>query len=755
MIAAMQTDNAILRIAVPSPLRRMFDYLPPADKGSGQQLFFPGQRLRVPFGRCELIGVLVEVQTCSDIPTDKLKPVIEVLDQTPLLPEHLFRLCRWAADYYQHPIGDAMLSLLPTLLRKGEAAEFRSEYLWVASPQAVSGAEAVPRRAARQQALHRELQNHPQGVSADALKALGYSAALLRALAEKGVAVKTVQKVTPPSLVAGENVLHESPLVLNAEQSVAVQSLNTHLGSFQCSLLEGITGSGKTEVYLQLIQQVLERGEQALVLVPEIGLTPQTVARFRKRFRVPIVALHSGLNDRERLDGWLMARCGAAGIVIGTRSAVFTPLKFPGLIIIDEEHDASFKQQEGFRYSARDLAILRAREEKLPIVLGSATPSLETLHNARCGRYQWLRLTERAGEAQLPHFELLDICREELENGLSATLIEQIRQHLQRDEQVLVFLNRRGFSPSLMCHDCGWLADCPQCDAHMTLHRFPPQLHCHHCDHQTPVVLRCPKCNGRHLNPLGAGTERTDEALQRLFPETPVIRVDRDTTRRKEAMEQIMRRIHSTPSCILVGTQMLAKGHHFPRVTLVAILDADAGLFSADFRGMEKMAQLILQVAGRAGREDRPGRVLMQTYHADHPRIRSLIQQGYLAFAEQELQDRETALLPPFSHYALLRAEAVAPGRADAFLQLVRQLAERRLGGQAGAGEIKLLGPLPAPMERRAGRYRAQLLFQSSGRKSLHHLLQGLGQMLESDKQISAQARKVRWSIDVDPLDMF
>ena len=388
------------------------------------------------------------------------------------------------------------------------------------------------------------------------------------------------------------------------------------------------------------------------MLVPEIGLTPQTVGRFRQRFRVPVSVMHSGLSDRERLDAWLAAGRGHAGILIGTRSAVLTPMQRLGIIIIDEEHDGSFKQQEGFRYSARDLAVMRARTESVPIVLGSATPSLESFHNADAGRYQRLIMAQRAGGASAPGFELLDIRQAELEDGLSLPLLEQIDRHLGRQEQVLVFINRRGFAPTLMCHDCGWQADCPQCDAHMTLHRRPAHLHCHHCDYQAPLLRCCPQCRSANLNPLGAGTERTEEALARRFPSTPVIRVDRDSTRRKDAMQRIVHQVEESGPCILVGTQMLAKGHHFPKVTLVAILDADAGLFSADFRGMEKMAQLMLQVAGRSGRAERPGRVLMQTLHGDHPRLRCLIEQGYSAFARQELEDRRSAGLPPFCYYA-------------------------------------------------------------------------------------------------------
>ncbi|OMH39541.1 primosomal protein N' [Motiliproteus sp. MSK22-1] len=748
----MSSKRQILRLALPSPLRRQFDYLPP--EGALDD-FQPGLRFLVPFGKRELVGLLLETSEQSDIPVEKLRPAIRCLDLQPLLPAHLLELGLWAANYYQHAVGDALCSFLPVLLRKGEQAQFRHQWLWVVGePEAADLADVDSKRknpTQRQQQLLDILREHPDGLSSDALKTLGFSQSLLRGLKEKALVTRIQRETAPPhSLLhkpeTKESLLQEVPLALNEEQQRAVDAIAASMGEFQSFLLQGITGSGKTEVYLQLIGKVVERGRQALVLVPEIGLTPQTVGRFRQRFNVPVAVIHSGLTDRERLDAWLMAQQGHAGILIGTRSALLTPLIRPGIIIIDEEHDGSFKQQDGFRYSARDLGIMRARAESIPIILGSATPSLESFANAEAGRYRWLKMEKRAGEASPPEFELLDIRQQLLQDGLSDSLIEQMKTPLQQGEQVLVFLNRRGFAPTLMCHDCGWQADCPQCDAHMTLHRRPPHLHCHHCDYQAPVGATCPECQGRNLNPMGAGTERTEEALQRLFPDISVIRVDRDSTRRKNAMQGILKRVHDGGPCILVGTQMLAKGHHFPKVTLVAILDADAGLFSADFRGMEKMAQLILQVAGRAGRSDRPGKVVMQTLNADHPRLRCLIEQGYTAFAREELIDRKAVRLPPFCHYGLLRAEAVAPGRADAFLQLARMIVEPLTDQR-----VQLLGPIPSPMERRAGRYRAQLLLYSDQRKALHGVATQLVQLLEQNKH----AKKVRWSLDIDPTEMF
>ncbi|WP_194165739.1 primosomal protein N', partial [Pseudomonas syringae] len=443
-------------------------------------------------------------------------------------------------------------------------------------------------------------------------------------------------------------------------------------------------------------------------------------------------------------------RDGEADIIIGTRSALFTPMKNPGLIIIDEEHDGSYKQQEGLRYHARDLALVRARQENIPIVLGSATPSLESLHNAYTGRYGLLRLNQRAGGAQQPRFMRLDVKSRPLDSGISGPMQQAIGQTLAAGQQVLVFLNRRGFAPTLLCHDCGWMSGCQRCDARMTVHQRSGELRCHHCGYVERVPRQCPSCGKVDLRPVGAGTERAEERLTILFPDYPVLRVDRDSTSRKDAMNQLFTTIQRGQPCILVGTQMLAKGHHFPRVTLVSILDADGGLFSGDFRASERMAQLIVQVAGRAGRAEEPGKVIIQTHLADHPLLIQLTEQGYFAFAEQALSERRSASLPPFSHLALLRAEAHKPGQAEAFLDQACSDAEQ-LVAQMALGGIELLGPVPAPMERRAGRYRAQLLVQSSARAPLHKLLATWLLALEQ----MPSGRQVRWSLDVDPVDLY
>ncbi|OCX25242.1 primosomal protein N' [Pseudomonas graminis] len=737
--------DAILRLALPSPLRRLFDYFAPA--GVARSTLQPGMRLRVPFGRREMIGVLVEVVDHSDVPADKLKPAIAVLDAEAPLPPALFKLCLWTAQYYQHSLGDTFSWALPVLLRQGEPAEARQERFWHAAPDASVDDPRIARAPKQKEAL-RTLAQHPHGVAHQLLSKLMLNRDSLNLLLAKGLVTVEVRGHGP--VERHEHWLAQPELPLNTEQRAAYEAIRSGFGSFHASLLAGVTGSGKTEVYLQLIRETLEAGKQALVLIPEINLGPQTLARFEQRFNARIALLHSAVNDRDRLDAWLAARDGEADIIIGTRSALFTPMKNPGLIIIDEEHDGSYKQQEGLRYHARDLALVRAHQEDIPIVLGSATPSLESLHNAHTGRYALLRLNQRAGGAQQPRFLRLDVKSRPLDSGISGPMQQAIAQTLAAGQQVLVFLNRRGFAPTLLCHDCGWLSECPRCDARMTVHQRSGELRCHHCGHVERVPRNCPACGKVDLRPVGAGTERAEERLAILFPDYPVLRVDRDSTSRKDAMNQLFATIQKGQPCILVGTQMLAKGHHFPRVTLVSILDADGGLFSGDFRASERMAQLIVQVAGRAGRAEEPGKVIIQTHLADHPLLIQLTEQGYFAFAEQALSERRAAGLPPFSHLALLRAEAHKPGQAEGFLDEACTEAERLLKDMA-LGGIELLGPVPAPMERRAGRYRAQLLVQANARAPLHKLLATWLLTLEN----MPSGRQVRWSLDVDPVDLY
>lgn len=730
-----------LQLALPSPLRQTFDYILPAKMDPPPPV---GARVRVPFGKQSLLGIVLAVNEQASFDEAKLRPADEAIDSEPVLPDSLFRLLRWAADYYQHPVGEVFDTALPVLLRQGEPLAAPGETRWQATRLGqLYPLDGTIKRAPKQAAALATLREHPQGMIPPLLSGLGIDRPTLLALEKKGLAECVTQP--PPASEQASASLREPPLSLSNEQQTAVSAVIDHLGHFQPFLLFGTTGSGKTEVYLQAIAATLARGEQALVLVPEIGLTPQTVARFRARFQTEIAVLHSGRNERERMDAWRAARSGRAGIVIGTRSAVFTPLARPGLLIVDEEHDLSFKQHEGFRYHARDLAVRRAQLEGVPIVLGSATPALESLANATSGRYELLRLKERAAGAQEPVFKLIDLRHQPTREGFTDSLLKAMAATLKKNEQVLVFLNRRGYAPVLLCHDCGWHAQCRRCDARPTLHRNPVRLHCHHCGAEGPPPRACPSCGSTDLRPIGLGTERVEDLLRAQFPDVPLFRVDRDSTRRKDALANLTTAIHDSKAAILVGTQMLAKGHHFPRVTLVALLDMDGGLFGADFRASEHTAQLILQVAGRAGRAERPGLVLLQTHQPEHPLIHELITQGYPAFAERALAERRLLSFPPHGFLVLIRAEATQAELPAAFLQAIMDAAE-----PLGRPEVQRWGPVPAPMERRAGRFRAHLLLQCPQRAPLRELVTALVPLIES----LPGARKVRWSVDVDPQDL-
>ena len=729
-MAAAMSNPTVLRIALPVPLRRLFDYLPPADIPLDN--LQPGLRVSVPFGRQQLTGVLVELADHSDFPASKLKRALKILDSEPPLTPVLFDLAQWAASYYQYPLGEVLSALLPHTLREGGSQSIRHERHWRAAEAADGN---TLRQGSKQLALYQWLQR--ESASRESILAAGYSSAVLKALSDK-----QLLEIFIPEPVAFDfsDLLAESPLTLNEEQAVAVDGVS--LGKFSATLLEGVTGSGKTEVYLQLIHKVLARGEQALVLVPEIGLTPQTVARFQRRFRCPVAVLHSGLADGERFAAWRRAARGEVGIVIGTRSALFTPLAKPGIIIVDEEHDSSFKQQEGFRYSARDLAVLRSQRENIPVLLGSATPSLETLYNAMQDRYQHWRLTQRAGNARAPVLEVIDINRTVLNEGMSSELLQAMRDELAHGNQVLVFLNRRGYAPALVCADCRWQGACPHCSAKLTVHKKSRQLRCHHCDYQEPLPTHCPNCDSTRLDAIGIGTQRSEQFLSEQFAEYPVLRIDRDSMSRKQALHDMLDDIQRGEPCLLIGTQMLAKGHHFPHVTLVVILDIDSGLFSADFRGPEKMGQLLEQVAGRAGRAEKPGKVLIQSRFAEHPLLQTLLRDGYQRLARLLLTERQTSALPPYAYLALLRAEHADPYRAQTLLRawcsVLQDLCEHG---------VQVAGPWPAAMEKRASFYRFDVQIKSASRAALQRTLARFCEYAEQQKLPSG----LRWSLDVDP----
>jgi len=728
----------IARVAIAAPLHSLFDYLIPAHGDVPV-----GARVRVSFGRTRAIGVVTAIVGESGCPVDRLKPIEAVLDREPLLQSHDLDFLTWVAGYYHHPVGEVIATALPLRLRKAEVALAPGGTGWRLTALGLVRLGALPARAPRQAEVLAWLGGRPDAEAslAELRAALPDNAAAIRALRDKG----WIEQTTLDARADRMTVAPEG-LQLNDEQADALASLQTDLGGFSVSLLDGVTGSGKTEVYLQLAAAVLEAGHSVLVLVPEISLTPQLLQRFRERLGATVRVMHSGLSDSEREQTWHRLRLGLSQVLLGTRSSIFTPIRGLGLVLVDEEHDPSFKQMEGFRYSARDLAIVRAQRAGCPVVLGSATPSLETLRNAQAGRYRHLRLDRRAGGALSPAVDLLDIRDQPLQSGMSQLLLDRVSAALAQGAQVILFLNRRGYSPVLSCFSCGWLSDCPRCDARQTLHKSSGLLWCHHCGAQRRVPLTCPDCGAEDLHPLGQGTEQLEDFLAQHFAEYPLIRVDRDATARKGSLDRLLDRLHKADAALLVGTQMLAKGHHFPRVTLVGVLDADGGLYSADFRATERMAQLLVQVAGRAGRGDRPGRVLIQTRYPDHPLLQTLVRKGYRAFAQQALLERQAASMPPYSHQALLRADATRLESAQAFLDQVAGWAR-----QQDVAGVELWGPVPAPMARRAGRHRVHLLIQADRRDALHGLLQ----QLPAHAADMPTAKRVRWSLDVDPLDLY
>jgi primosomal protein N' (replication factor Y) len=733
---------AVLRVALDMPLRRLFDYLPPATA------VIPGQRVRVPFGRQRLVGLVMEQAATSELPADRLKPVLAVLDSEPVLDRSAIELLKWASDYYHHPIGEVIAAAMPKALREG-AATVAVEHVWSATPAGVEAfAAGEPKRAVRQKQLLEMLAQQGE-LSASALGSLieGWHEPA-RALLKRGWAISVERQVKPGSDLAvprpSSSDPHSEPPELAPEQHEAVEKISESLGRFGAFVLHGITGSGKTEVYLQVVQRALARGQRALVLVPEIGLTPQLVERFAERFDVPLSVLHSGLTDSERLDAWRAAFSGHSRVVLGTRSAVFAPVRDLGVIVVDEEHDASYKQHEGgFRYSARDLAVVRAQQAGVPVVLGSATPAFETLHNVNNGRYVKLSLPRRAAQAVPPRTALVDLRVNAVEGGISTPAIQAIERHLKDDGQVLVFLNRRGYAPTLLCTACGWVAPCRDCDARLTVHRNADRLRCHHCGADAPLPARCLQC-GFAVKPVGQGTERIEETLAKIFPNVTLVRLDRDVVRKRGDMEDAMARMHSGEARILVGTQMVTKGHHFPNVTLVIVMNADQGLFSTDFRAPERLAQTIIQVAGRAGRGEKPGEVLIQTEFPEHPLLNNLLTAGYDGFATVALEERSQAAWPPFSRLAAIRDSAPTSDAALEFLKDARAVMQP-------PRNVQIRGPVPAAMAKRAGRYHAQLLLESTDRTSLHRFLAA---WLPNVEQLKS-ARRVRWALDVDPIELF
>ena len=727
----------IVKVALPVPLRHTFDFLARTDVAPPTI----GARVRVPFRQRRLIGVVVELDDSSAVPQHRLRHIEEVLDPVPVYCAKMLHWLKWIADYYHHPFGEVVFTALPVALRRGLSTESKRVAHYRLTPSGRS-VDTQLNRAPLQKSIWRALQAQSTLSSAQ-IAGLGKSwRRSIQAMIDNG----WVEIVQPrPQLPTGSS----QSLTLNTEQTQAAQAVVSAFGTYRSHVLLGVTGSGKTEVYLHVIKQVIARGQQALVLVPEIGLTPQLVKRFQASIGDRLVVFHSDLSVGERHSAWEAARSGAAPIILGTRSAVFSPLQNPGLIIVDEEHDLSFKQQEGLRYHARDIAVFRAKLEGIPIVLGSATPSFESICNVRQGRYKLLRLGNRPLGAILPQIRYVDLKKAPLQQGLSRPLIDAIALRLQAKEQSLIFINRRGYAPVLFCSSCGWQAQCRRCDTKLIFHKTDYSLRCHHCALESAPPEHCPECAATSIVPLGGGTQRVEAHLSQVFPEARVVRIDRDSTRRKGELEYRLDQAVKGEADILIGTQLLAKGHHFPMVTLVGIIDADQGLYSVDFRATEYLFQQIMQVAGRAGRASNPGQVLVQTFHPEHAHFKHLQDHDYDGFAQVALEERLQAQHPPYAHFALFRSESTKPVEGLRFLQAVNRLGINLLRNQAPG--IHMMDPVPSPMEKRAGRYRAQLLISARSRSRLHDFLRVLILRVEELRQV----RRVRWSIDVDPMEMY
>lgn len=723
--------NDVYHVCIPHTSRDYFDY---TAEGLAPCI---GARVWVPFRKQTRLGIVVNKSPAQQTST-ALKNIQSVIDEQPVLNEELLTLCSWIGSYYQSPLSEVLPLALPKKYRLGEPCQLPVGDFYQLVMSVDEAKNKISTRARKQIELVEFLAGQARPVSKHALTQKGFNSSQLLALLSSQIISLSQEILLPERL----NQILTPPLALNPEQAVAVAMLLEHQNHYQCFLLQGVTGSGKTEVYLHIIDKILEQGKQVLVLVPEIGLTPQLLARFIARFNQPITVIHSNLNESERQIAWQLAKEARVKMVIGTRSAVFTPMPDLGLIVIDEEHDSSLKQMEGVRYSARDTALMRAHLANIPIILGSATPSLESLHNCKQNKYTLLRLNHKALSTVPLHYQLIDLRSQTLQHGLAVPTLNAIKEHLQKQNQVLVFINRRGFAPVLLCHQCGWMADCKACDCHLTVHRQSGQMICHHCGLIHRIPQQCHSCQSKELIPVGAGTQRVHEFLSSYFPQTTVLRIDRDTVRKKNALDEHLDKINTGEAQLIVGTQMLAKGHHFPRLSLVVVLDTDAGLYNQDFRAVEHLGQLLTQVAGRAGRAEHPGQVLIQTHLPDHPLLNLLIQQGYDEFADALLTTRQQAELPPFHYLAVIRAQGKAIGSVLKFLHATKD--------QIQINPVTVMGPAPAPMPRKANQHRMQLLVKSPSRKVLKSSLTQLREWLT----ISKLSNGIRWNVDVDPMDL-
>ena len=723
------------KVGIDSPVRKVFDYRVPEN----MQSLRIGTRVRVQFGKRNVIGVVLELSKSSEITPERLKNIQAMIDQDPVFDRHSLKLIEWAAKYYQYPIGPALFNALPpTLRRVSKHSESKhTEFLWSANTNKTSMLSRAPKQAA----ILRWLYDQATGVTSTKLnQKFPSSYSSITALEQRGL-------ITREPINEEQHFPSNRPEKINLtpEQKQISSALCSALNGFSTHLLEGVTGSGKTEIYFSVIEQILAQPDgQTLILVPEIGLTPQLLTRLQNYFCTPIGLLHSNLSENQRAKTWKKIIQGNLRIVLGTRLAVFTPMPNLKLIIVDEEHDASLKQQEGFLYHARDVAIYRAQKCNIPIILGSATPSFESLHNVELGKYKHHILSKRIHSSAMPKMKLIDMRIEQAGNIISTQLMQAMHKHLKQNGQVILFLNRRGYAPALICHDCGWVAQCKRCDANSTYHARAAKLICHHCDYSQPKPQQCPTCSANNLIAIGHGTQRIEEILKQQFPAYSHVRLDRDAARRKGSLEKILTDIREQNHQIIIGTQMLSKGHDFPNISLVGILDVDYGIFSADFRALERTAQLLIQVAGRSGRRQKRGEVYVQTHAPDHPLLNELLNFGYPTFAEHALQLRSDLNLPPYSHQINLRATSQQLQHVNSFLQSAGEMAKDLLSAR-----INIFGPISPGMEKKAGRYRAYLLLSTKHRGAFGNNLRPWLEQLEN----MPTARRVRWNVDVDPIE--
>jgi len=720
------------------PLHRLFEYSISDEQLAQCEV---GCRLKVPFGSKKMLGIALSFSDTCSFDSSKVKPIISIVDKQPIFSTERLALAKWLSQFYIFALGDVLSTMMPALLRKGENAvpepvEYLSLNADAAEALSIEELKSLFKRSKKQAALFQQLSQNAMLLK-DARQ--HFSGAIVKGLIDKSLA--SIELVSPANNSWQANLVLGEKKRANPEQAIAIAAIN-HASNYTSFLIEGVTGSGKTEVYLQVIEEILLHGKQVLILVPEIGLTPQTVQRFEQRFGNVVAVWHSALTDNERRIVWQQAKHNQIGIIIGTRSSVFLPLAKPGMIIVDEEHDESFKQQDNLRYHARDVAAYRAKQYNIPLVLGTATPSLESLHNALSHKYRHLVLAQRAGNASMPTQHLIDLTGLPLEAGVAPAMLERIEQQLKAGNQVLIYVNRRGYAPALICEQCGHVESCLDCDNPFTVHMSANNLQCHRCGKFEEYVPKCKQCHSKNVSTQGIGTEQIQAMLTKRFHQYSCVRIDSDSTRGKRKLNDLLDEINQNKHQILVGTQILSKGHHFPNVTLALILNVDSFLFSSDYRAPEKLAQLVTQLSGRAGRANKSGEVWLQSYQVGHPLLQDLVNNGYSHFSRTLLEERIAANLPPVSYQAAIRVEHAELSTILHFLQYASQLL-------AQFKQLHYVGPFPAGVEKKQGRYRFITVARADSSAYLIKAMQQVKQALG----VHSYSAKLRWNIDIMPTD--